>query len=145
MSKITTGLAQDASQLYPYGDSGRQRVNNCFEYSRCWTWCGWFTWIQCDNTVVCVYWQYGDATDVSCSLLYKNSKAIWLTADYTMDVTSVAKESGRDMLDYQQLVTRLFSAVIRPRPMLFLNLQFSQGSVAMYSSWGGTGSLYYRT
>jgi len=51
-----------------------------------------------------------------------------------MDVTSVAKESGRDMLDYQQLVTRLFSAVIRPRPMLFLNLQISQGSVAMYSS-----------
>jgi len=43
--------------------------------------------------------QYGDVTDVTCSLLYKNGKAVWLTADYTMDVTSVAKESGSDVFD----------------------------------------------
>jgi len=43
--------------------------------------------------------QYGDATEVSCSLLYKNGKAVWLTADYTMDVSAVAKGNGRDLLD----------------------------------------------
>jgi len=39
---------------------------------------------------------------VNCSLLYKNGRAVWLTADYTMDVSTIAKESGRDILDYQK-------------------------------------------
>ena len=46
--------------------------------------------------------QYGDAAEVSCSLLYKNGQAVWLTADYTMDVSSVAKESGRNVLGMHQ-------------------------------------------
>lgn len=41
-----------------------------------------------------IYYDYGDATEVSCSLLYKDGRAVWLTADYTMDVSSLAKESG---------------------------------------------------
>jgi len=49
---------------------------------------------------VCV--QYGDATDVSCSLLYKNGKAVWLTADYSMDVSSLSKESGRDVIEHHK-------------------------------------------
>lgn len=47
-----------------------------------------------------IYYDYGDATEVSCSLLYKDGKAVWLTADYSMDVSSVAKESG-SVLDHQ--------------------------------------------
>jgi len=56
----------------------------------------------CEYNVRIVYIQYGDAAKVNCSLLYKNGKAVWLTADYTMDVTSVTKESGRDVLDQQK-------------------------------------------
>lgn len=49
-----------------------------------------------------IYYDYGDRTEVNCSLLYKNGKAIWLTADYTMDVSSMDKESGRDVTEHQK-------------------------------------------
>ena len=55
--------------------------------------------------------QHGDATEVSCSLLYKNGHAVLITADYTMDVTSVAKESGRDVLDCQKYVAKIIHAL----------------------------------
>jgi len=46
--------------------------------------------------------QYGDVTDVSCSLLYKNGRAVWLTADYVMDVKALSKEAAKDLRDHQK-------------------------------------------
>jgi len=56
MSKITTGLAQDASVLYPYCNTGRQRVKhqqNCVPASSvqtCWELLPW-QWAQTDDVL----------------------------------------------------------------------------------------------